>query len=459
MPTDVRGLDITVTNAEALTEYDKVLTDLWNYRLAAPKNLKRVLELDPDFPMAHVVRGYIMSMLETVAVRPKMLASASHAREHLAADARRERLHCDALEGLATGNLERACAAWEAILADYPHDLLALKMHHHSTFWTGRSYVIRNTVAGVFDLWDESIPGYSFVLGMLAFALEECGDYAQAEAFGRQSIDMNPDDLWAIHSVAHVMEMQGRLDEGIALIDRPVDQWADRNPFQGHNWWHLALFTLERGDYDFTLDIYDNRILTSNTEFFLDVQNGASMLKRLELLGVDVGDRWEPLAEYARKRVDDHVLAFTDLHSLMALASADDKETAQAYINALESFAHTPDNYAASLMADVVVPMGEGVLAFENEEYARAVDVLWPLRDRWFGIGGSHAQRDIFTQILIEAAIRAERYEQARALLAQRALLRPNSLGSWQKYATVLQACGDDSRAEHALQRAAGLHS
>ena len=81
-------------------------------------------------------------------------------------------------------------------------------------------------------------------------------------------------------------------------------------------------------------------------------------------------------------------------------------------------------------MADVVVPMGEGVLAFENEEYARAVDVLWPLRDRWFGIGGSHAQRDIFTQILIEAAIRAERYEQARALLAQRALLRPNQ--SWE---------------------------
>ena len=371
MPTDVRGLDITVTNVEALTEYDTVLTDLWNYRLAAPKNLKHVLELDPDFPMAHVVRGYIMSMLETVAVRPKMLASASHAREHLAADARRERLHCDALEGLATGNLERACAAWEAILADSPHDLLALKMHHHSTFWTGRSYVIRNTVAGVFDLWDESVPGYSFVLGMLAFALEECGDYAQAEAFGRRSIDLNPDDLWAIHSVAHVMEMQGRLDEGIALIDRPVEQWADRNPFQGHNWWHLALFALEKGAYDFTLDVYDNRILTANTEFFLDVQNGASLLKRLELLGVDVGDRWEPLAEYARKRVEDHVLAFTDLHSLMALASADDQETAQAYINALESFAHTPDNYSASLMADVVVPMCEGVLAFENEEYAR----------------------------------------------------------------------------------------
>lgn len=73
MPTDVRGLAITVTNAEALGEYEGVLTDLWNYRLAAPKNLKRVLELDPDFPMGNVLRGYVLSMLETVSVRPKIL--------------------------------------------------------------------------------------------------------------------------------------------------------------------------------------------------------------------------------------------------------------------------------------------------------------------------------------------------------------------------------------------------
>ena len=232
MLTDVRGLDITVTNAEALAEYDKVLTDLWNYSSAAPKNLKRVLELDPDFPMAQVVRGYIMSMLETVAVARKCWPMRHSPANILRLTPAANVCIVTHWEGLATGNLERACAAWEAILADYPYDLLALKMHHHSTFWTGRSYVIRNTVAGVFDLWDESIPGYSFVLGMLAFGLEECGDYAQAEAFGRQSIDLNPDDLWAIHSVAHVMEMQGRLDEGIAFIDRPVDQWADRNRFK-----------------------------------------------------------------------------------------------------------------------------------------------------------------------------------------------------------------------------------
>ena len=127
--------------------------------------------------MANIVRGYIMSMLESIVVRPKMMAAVEHVRATVDPASTRELLHADALEGLATGNTNKAAAAWEAILAEYPHDLLALKMHHHSTFWTGRSYVIRNTVAGVFDAWDASIPGYSFVLGMMCFGLEECGDY------------------------------------------------------------------------------------------------------------------------------------------------------------------------------------------------------------------------------------------------------------------------------------------
>jgi len=55
---DSRGLPITCSNAEALEIYDSALTDLWNYRMAAPKVLKGALELAPDFPMALIVRGY-----------------------------------------------------------------------------------------------------------------------------------------------------------------------------------------------------------------------------------------------------------------------------------------------------------------------------------------------------------------------------------------------------------------
>ena len=248
------------------------------------------------------------------------------------------------------------------------------------------------------------------------------------------------------------------LDEGITLLDRDPAEWADRNPFQGHNWWHLALFALEKGDYDFVLKMYDERIITANTEFFLDIQNGASLLKRLELLGVDVGNRWEGLVEYAEKQIDDHVLSFTDLHSCMALAAADRGEVLGRFVASLERFADTPDNYSAGITRPLVIPICEGIMAFESGDFTRAVEKLWPLRDQWAPIGGSHAQRDIFTQILIEAAFRGGELDRARTLLSQRLNLRPQSVGSWRKFAAVNEALGDESRAEYARMRAKSIH-
>ena len=455
---DARGLPITCANQEALDIYDQALTDLWNYRINAPKVLKGAFEQDPDFPMAHIARGYVMSMLESVVVRPKMLAGVAAARDVLAADAKRERLHCDALEGLATGDIDGACRSWENILAEFPHDLLALKMHHHTAFWTGRSYAIRNTVLGVYDAWEETMPGFSFVLAMMCFAHEECGDYVAAEPYGRRAIEMNGDDLWAIHAVAHVLEMQGRLDDGIELIERDPAEWADRNPFQGHNWWHLALFSLEKGDFDRVLKIYDERIVTANTEFFLDIQNGASMLKRLELLGVDVGARWQDLAEYAERQIDDHVLSFTDLHSFMTLAALGKQDVAARYIDSLHEFAKSENNYCASITEPLVIPICEGVAAYESGEYQAAVEKLWPLRNQWSGIGGSHAQRDIFTQILIDAALSAGQLHRARSLLAQRVTLRSNSKGSWEKYADALARLELKDKAHYAENQAAAIH-
>ena len=217
------------------------------------------------------------------------------------------------------------------------------------------------------------------------------------------------------------------------------------------------MFGLEKGDYDFVLKIYDDLIITSNTEFFLDIQNGASLLKRLELQGVDVGDRWDGLVGYAEKQIDDHVLSFTDLHSCIALAATNRSDVLDRYLASLRSFASTPDNYSASITDRIVIPMCEGVIAFENGDFEQAVECLWPLRDQWSPIGGSHAQRDIFTQILIDATIGAKQFSRARTLLSQRLTLRPQSVGSWNKYAQVQQALGNAERAKYAAARAATI--
>jgi len=205
----------------------------------------------------------------------------------------------------------------------------------------GRSADLRGGPARVLHAWDEKVPGYGNVLGMLSFGHEECGAYPEAEAAGRQAMELDREDLWALHAVAHVLEMQGRLKEGLAWLDFPANAWDDRNPFRGHLWWHRALFLYEGGDYEAVLALYDRSIASEKSDFYLDIQNAAALLARLEFAGVNVGDRWGHLAEHVEGRLDDHVLAFTDTHAMMALAATGRGDAAMRLLASLEAFSGT----------------------------------------------------------------------------------------------------------------------
>jgi tetratricopeptide (TPR) repeat protein len=458
MQQDVRGLDLTTPSPEAAKLYDEIVDDYFHYEMTVPKKLKALLEMDPQFGMAHCLRGYVLMMLMTNAILPKVHEAVAAARGFLKDGTRREQLHVDALEAWANGDVLAACACWDEILNAHPRDLLALRLHHNGTFWTGRNYVLRNTVASVFDAWNEDVPGYAHVLGMFAFGLEECGDYQRAEALGRQAVEIDPEDLWAIHAVAHVLEMQGRHDDGARWLDRPADAWAGKNPFQGHVWWHAALFALEKGDIDKVLGLYDNQVRAANTEFYLDVQNMASMLKRLEMLGLDVGDRWTELADYAENHLDDHMMAFTDIHACLSLAAAGRGDAAQRFVASLRDFGKTPGNFAAGTMAGITVPLCEGIIASEAGDYARAVDIMMPIRNDLAPVGGSHAQRDLFHQMLLNAAFRSGRLELARSMLSERISIRSTCKSDWVKYEQVLSELGDAAGAARAEQCAAAIH-
>src|SRR5438105_2506300 len=260
---------------------------------------------------------------------------------------------------------------------------------------------MRDTAARGAGAWDAGTPGYGHVLGMYAFGLEECGDYAAAEPNGRRAVEMCGDDLWAVHAVAHVLEMQGRLDEGAKFLAQPYGTWEDRNPFRQHLWWHTALFPLELGQYDRVLEFYDRAIRAEPSDFYLDIQNAASLLFRLEWCGVDVGPRWRELADIAEKRIDDHVLAFTDLHFMLALCRDGRLSAAERLLASLRAFARTPDNAAAATMEPAAIPIAEAMLAGAKGDYDTATDRLAASRYRWPALGASHAQRDLFALLLI----------------------------------------------------------
>ncbi|MGH7719033.1 MAG: tetratricopeptide repeat protein, partial [Gemmatimonadaceae bacterium] len=67
---------------------------------------------------------------------------------------------------------------------------------------------------------------------------------------------------------------------------------------------------------------------------------------------------------------------------------------------------------------------------------------LFPVRRRVQLIGGSHAQRDLFEQLLIDAAWRARRLDVAATLLEERTASRPGNRWGWKHRAAVLSALG-----------------
>jgi len=457
MRTDIRGLDLTTASAEAAGHFDAAIKNYFEYRLATGAWAKKSAEADPDFALAHCLKGYLLMLFGTQAVHDKARAALAEAEAHAGDVTAREAAHIAALRTWLTGDMGRTCAIWEDILIEQPRDLLALRLQHFAYFWMGRSRELRDAPARVLGAWDESVPGFGNVLGMLAFGYEECGDTAAAERCGRRAFAIDGEDLWALHAVAHVLEMQGRLGEGIAWLDRPADRWDDRNPFRGHLWWHLALFHLERGDHDAVLAIYDRSIRAEKSDFYLDIQNCAALLARLQYTGVAVGERWDELADHVETRPDDHVLAFTDAHAMLALAATGRWAAAERLLASLRAFAKTPGNSAAATMDPVTIPLCEAICAHPRGDHGRAVEIILPLRDDIVRLGASHAQRDVFTQLLLDAAVRGGRSKLARALLSERTTMRPNSFGSWMKYAAVLDTLGEAEAAARARAQASAV--
>ena len=216
---------------------------------------------------------------------------------------------------------------------------------------------MRERVARVLPSWSPNDPGYGFVLGCHAYALEESGDYRQAEETGRRAVELDRGDIWAAHAVAHVAEMEGRLEDGIAWIADLADEWHECSNFALHLKWHEGLYHLELEQHDRVLALYDREVRAESTDEYLDMANAVSLLWRLEQADVSVGARWTELAARAASHVDDHALVFVDLHYLMALAAAGNGAVVEDFLASCERFAASGQGTEAEVMADVGLPL------------------------------------------------------------------------------------------------------
>lgn len=450
---DCRNLVVTATNPKSVELLDAAVFSYMGARRDVADLAASTVEADPDCVLAHCLNGYLgMHAGKSGGLRnaASSLKQAKRAAENRATP--RELAHVAALDSWLAGNFEDALDHWEQVITDHPTDILALRLAQFITSYLGKSAAIRDSVARAIPAWEPSIPGYGFVLGCYAYGLEEAGDYEEAERLGRAAVDYNPADLWAGHAVTHVMEMQGRPREGLAWIDAAKQHWSECGNFARHLWWHGCLFHLTLEEYDRVLGLYDRAVRAESTDEYLDVVNASSLLWRLEQAGIAVGHRWEELASRAADHIDDHLFILADLHYALALAAGSHGDRVRAFMDSCAAFASNAEKTEAQVMKDVGLAIIQGVFAHGRGHFSSAADLLDPIRNLIWRVGGSHAQRDIFTHLLIDAAIRDRRPAQARDLLRERLVKRPRELWSLRQLEAICREIGDSEGSLSARQ-------
>jgi hypothetical protein len=421
--TDRTGLILSGASPAAAEAYGQALEAYHCYAGDPAGLLERALADSPRFVMAHALNAWTMLVggnAETVAAGAASIAAA----RELAATAR-EQAHLAALSHIVAGELAAAGRILEDLTIAEPRDVLALQGGQLVDFLRGDSRMLRDRIGRALPAWSRSTPGYHAVLGMLAFGLEETGCYGRAEDAGREALQLERRNSWAQHAVAHVMEMQDRRADGIAFMRADVDAWTRDNFFQVHNWWHLALFHLGLGEVDEALRLFDGPIFGGRSPMAFDMVDAAAMLWRLHLRGVELGDRWDVLADHYQAHGGPGVYAFDDVHAMMAFVGAG-RAAAQAELIRRQQEAKA-DN--AGYVRDVGLPMLLALQAFGAGDYAQALDRLRPVRNIANRFGGSHAQRDLIDLTMIAAAERGGDAALHRALLAEREAARPRPHG------------------------------
>jgi tetratricopeptide (TPR) repeat protein len=408
---DRLGLELTAANGEAARAFDDTVWAFVGYSREPGVPLKRALQADPQMPMALCLQGYFFHLMGL----PALAAKARNVHVSLSklnGVNAREKAHIAALGAWCEGELEETCRRLDAILAEHPRDFLALKLANYLYFYMGDAGNVRDGPARALEHWDGTMPGYGHLLALHAFGLEESGDYAAAERQGRRATELNPADPWAVHAVAHVMEMQDRAAEGARWIETLAPHWDAANFFRFHLWWHLALMHWSDGRPEKALALYDSHIWNDGSPENLSLCNDISMLARLEIAGVDVGKRWDAAAAVVKEQAGGSVLAFVDAHYALALGS----------VPALEGRGTTGRVHGAvgSALCDAAV-------AWRAQDHGRVVERLAPVRGQLRSIGGSHAQRDLFTLILLDSARKMGDKALAAALRAERKAQRPAS--------------------------------
>jgi tetratricopeptide (TPR) repeat protein len=425
MRQDAQGHHLSGATTEAVIEYDRAVRAFNLVHGDSVGLFEAARQAAPDFAMAHLGKAWVFAVANDPGLLTKAEALVDSVRPLKLNE--REQAHLAALSHLVQGARIAAVAIMDRHLMRYPFDIVAHQGAALVDGFLGRFHLVRDRSARALPLWSRDRPGFATMLAFHGFGLEEAGDYSRAEDESRQAAELEPLSFWPHHTVAHVMEMTGRPEDGLGWMAAREALWSTPSHLnQVHIWWHKALFHLELGQYEAALALYDGPLRDTQRPLALSLTNASALLWRLDMLGCDVGDRWRELAVLWDGHADGKCLVFADIHAAMAELRSGREALVERRLNAMRETADS-DVEAAGLYRSVGIPVVEALSAFHRGAYDQAITLLLQTRFDLWQIGGSHAQRDVVDWTLVEAALRAGQRDVALSLAHERLATRPRS--------------------------------
>ena len=462
---DRYGLPISASSTIAAGHLVEGVDLLLESRYGALQEFEQAVEADEGFALAHIGLAYLYMVGGNVVAARE---SAQQAQSLAAGTTRREQQQIEAITRWTAGKGPEALALINEHLAEFPRDMLMVRVAQR-LFVLGCSAVgagVANYPREHFALMNTLAPAYGddwAFQSQYAFAHHEVGLLGIALKMAERSLEQRPTNAVASHSVAHVYFERSDASSGAGFLAGWLPGFDDRAPYHVHLSWHLALFELAMGRYQRALEVYDATIRPSVVaKSATSLNDSASLMWRMQMYGAgsspslpSLPSLMEELCIQAAPAAEKPGPAFRDSHAALAFAFASDEQSLGRMMDGLRAVADNGD----ALAAEVTLPLVQGITAFMNQDYDEAVRLMSPLfgqnapYDQLSRIGGSHAQREVFEDTMVEAYLRAGRFEDAETMLMNR-LQRRESPRDMFWLARAQQANGKQEAAEAGVSRA-----
>lgn len=450
MKTDLYGLPVSTCRADTLQGIDDFILGFLSYRTEAT-HILAAADADPDCALANAYAAMLWMFLEAPVAPQKAAPYLARAQAARAGITPREAAIVDATAAWVRGDVPEVLEICEAIIAAHPRDMAVLKLAQYHLFNLGDAAGMLRVALAVLPAAED----IAYAHGMVAFGYEQCHLLERAEAAARHALTLDPGEAWSHHALAHVMLTQGRIAEGAAFLESVAGHWAELNSFmRSHNWWHLALLYLSLGRHDDVRRAYDTHVWGLEKGYSQDQVGAASLLARMEFAGVDVGARWGDVADHVAARGADTVNPFLTLQYLYALARTGRTE-AQVLMQAVRDRARDGTRHDHVAWRDVALPAAEAILAHGRGDWDVAISAMARALPRMAECGGSHAQRDLFEQIHLDALVQDGRASAAQQVLEMRRSYDPDGVPLNLMLGDVYARTGLPALAEEARARAA----